>query len=438
MNTLPDDKELRKRSPVKPGGLAVAVGAGASGEAAARLLALLGARVRLLDKKSENVTPQFAKEAAGAGVEVITGPHEAKHFQGASLVVTSPGVPLTVLEPLLLEAGNPPLMGELELAWHFTREPVLAITGTSGKTTTASLAAAMLAEAGKKVFLGGNIGTPLSAHVLSGRAADVLVLEVSSFQLQTAPTFRPHVAVLLNLSPNHLDWHKDMEEYAGAKFRIFANQTAEDVAILPPELADSYSAGGFRGEVRAFSPCGRFSRMRLVGPHNEANAEAAFMAAHVFGVSEAQAASAVEKFEPIEHRLERVGEKNGVIYVNDSKSTTVDSLRVALNAFTGPVVLLAGGKFKGGDLAGLVPLLRQKVRAVRLFGASREIFEKAWKDSGISLDWHADMAGAVASAAQAAQKGDVVLLSPATASFDLYANYKERGKDFARLVKEQA
>jgi UDP-N-acetylmuramoylalanine--D-glutamate ligase len=414
------------------GGLAVVVGAAASGLAAVRLLARLGARARLLDRK------EFSAEAAALAqelsVELVSGEHTAAHFAGADLVVTSPGVPMSVLRPILAAVGDPPLMAEMELALRYAREPVLAVTGSSGKTTTVSLAAAMLEAAGKKVFLGGNIGTPLSDYVCRGEKAEVLVLELSSFQLQGCAGLHPRAAVLLNLTENHLDRHKDMAEYADAKFSLFARQSAADVAVLPASLLDEYRRRGYAGRPEVIRDTGRFARMRLVGAHNAANAEAAFLACREFGVSETAAVRAAEDFSPLRHRLEEAGTIGGVRYVNDSKSTTVDSMRAALSSFAAPVVLLAGGKFKGGDLASLRPLLERRVKAVALFGASREIFEQAWQGAA-PLFWDADLPGALARVRRLAAPGDVALLSPGAASYDLYNNYQERGDHFCLLAR---
>jgi UDP-N-acetylmuramoylalanine--D-glutamate ligase len=425
------------RLPARPGELAVVVGAGASGEAATRLLAAAGIRVRLLERAAENISPAFREYAGKAGVEILAGDHRPEQFAGASLLVASPGVPPVVLDSLLAAApGKGPFrMGEMELALRLAREPVLAVTGSSGKTTTASLAAAMLREAGKSVFLGGNIGVPLSSYLLEGQRADVLVLELSSFQLQGCASLRPRAGILLNITPNHLDRHADMAEYAEAKFSLFARQTAGDLAVLPPELEGEFLRRGFAGRREIFADQGRFPVSRLLGRHNAANAEAAYLAARVFGVSEEAAARAVAGFTPLRHRLEPAGCLDGVRYVNDSKCTTVDSLRAALSSFDVPVVLLAGGRFKGGDLSGLGDLVRLRVKAVVLFGACREVFEAAW--AGIApLSWHESLEPAFAEARRAAALGDVVLLSPAAASYDLYANYAQRGDHFCRLVRE--
>ena len=423
-----------KRNPIVPGATVAVVGAGASGSAAARLARAKGARVRLLERNPDNVDQGLIRMAAELGIEIVTGPHDPVHFQDVSLVVTSPGVPFAVLQPLLDAAGSPPLIGELEFAWRLVAEPVLAITGTSGKTTTASLAAAMLREAGRNVFLGGNIGTPLSDYVLAQEPADVLVLEVSSFQLMGCDTFQPHVGVLLNISPNHLDQHESMHEYVDAKFSLFARQTSEDVAIFGTELEDEVPVRGIKARIGYFTITGRFANTRLLGRHNQANIEAAYMACAEFGVTEEEAARAAAMFEPLPHRLEMVAEKEGVLYVNDSKCTTVDALRVALSAMDRPVVLLAGGVFKGGNLDTVAGLVRGKVKAVALFGAGRDVFTIAWDDKA-PLTWSPDLAGALAEARKKATAGDVILLAPATSSFDLYHNYKERGEDFKRLVQ---
>jgi UDP-N-acetylmuramoylalanine--D-glutamate ligase len=422
-------------APIRSGEMAVVVGSGESGAAAARLLAAVGARVRLVEREAAHVSAEVRALEHEGCLELLTGEHSPEQFRGAALVVVSPGVPLHILRPLLANAGNPPLMAELELALRYVHEPILAVTGTSGKTTTVSLAASMLEEGGKKVFLGGNIGTPLSRYVLGEDKADVLALELSSFQLQGTRSLGPRVAILLNLAPNHLDHHANFAEYRAAKFSIFARQTGTDLAILPPELEDEYRQAGYRARLEIFRPSERFGRMHLLGGHNTANAEAAWLACREFGVAEAAAIRAAQTFAPLRHRLENAGEVDGVRYVNDSKSTTVDALRAALMSFAGPTILLAGGKFKGGDLESLRPLLRERVKAALLFGASREIFEEAWKGA-TPVFWDTAMAPALERARTLAAPGDVVLLSPATSSFDAYANYKERGNHFCRLVED--
>ena len=425
---------------IQIGELAVVVGAGRSGLAAARLLSREGARVRLLDRNTAALSPEQAASLQKLGVDVQLGEHSPEQFEHAAFVVPSPGMPVAKLAQYLGGAceGAPEVLAEMELAWRYLNdEPVLAVTGTSGKTTTASLAAAMLQAQGYTVFLGGNIGTPLSEYVLSGRKAYVLVLEISSFQLQACSTFCPRAGVLLNITPNHLDYHKDMAEYTEAKFRLFRCQDEGDLAVLGADLQELARGFNLRARQVWVRESERFPQSGLLGAHNKFNEEAAWQACRFFGVSEANAARAVARFKPLPHRLELVRERGGVLYVNDSKCTTVSSLKVALQAFDRPLRLLCGGKFKGGDLAALGGLVRERVREVALFGASREHFEKAWRDLA-PLRWHPTLEEAVRALAASAKEGDVVLLAPATSSFDLYDNYMARGDDFKRIVSELA
>lgn len=425
----------RGRLPAK-GELAVIIGAGRSGIAAATLLAKHGAKTRLLEQNPDALTPEQKGLLIAKGIEVLIGPHEKSQFANAGMIIPSPGMPLHKLASFLdKDAPAPEIISELELAYRFLdNEPILAVTGTSGKTTTASLAAAMLKTQGYTVFLGGNIGTPLSEYVLSGRKADALVLECSSFQLQGCETFCPRVAILLNISPNHLDHHKSMAEYAEAKFRIFRCQEKGDLAILGSGLENLAQNFSLPARQLIVTETDRFEKLPLAGKHNRLNAEAAWQAARFFGVSLENAQKAAASFQPLPHRLENVGEYKGVTYVNDSKCTTVAALKVALEAFDRPIRLLAGGKFKGGDLAALAPLLKEKVVEVALFGDSREKFEQAWTGV-VPLSWHKTLREAVARLRGSAAKGDVILLAPATSSYDLYKNYMERGDDFRRIAQ---
>lgn len=415
---------------------AAVVGAGRSGRAAALLLADLGARVRLLEKNEQGLDGAFVRDAEAAGVSLRLGAHATDDFAGLDMVVVSPGIPVRTVKALLPMGENPEIISEMELASRYVNGRILAVTGTNGKTTTTALAAHVLQVAGLSVFLGGNIGTPLSEHVLSGRAADVLALEVSSFQAQACTSFRPEVGVLLNFSPDHMDYHADMEEYLRAKLNMFSFMTADDLAVLPAamraELEDRHFTAA---RVQWFESSDRFECERLPGAHNQGNMEAVFQATKRFGVTERCMREALETFEPYPHRLQSLGEKGGVLFVDDSKATTVEALRAALETFDRPVLLLAGGVWKGGDLDALAQILRRKVRAVCLFGDSREVFEKAWAGH-VSLAWEPTLDKAMHRLMTWAEPGDVMLLSPATASFDLYANYKERGNHFARVFEE--
>lgn len=417
-----------------PDDQAVIIGAGRSGIAAARLLAKNRIKTRLLEQNPEALPESLKAGLEQAGIEVITGPHQFEYFSGAAFVIPSPGMPIAKLMEFLDKSEErPEIISELELAYRYLdNEPILAITGTSGKTTTASLAAAMLKKQGYTVFLGGNIGTPLSEYILDSRKADVLVLECSSFQLQGCTTFCPRVAILLNISPNHLDHHKDMAEYADAKARIFRCQDAGDLAILGPGM--DQLAAQLPARTLLLSPSDNFNDMQLLGDHNRLNAEAAWQAARFFGVSRENARLAAAAFSPLPHRLENVGTFNGITYINDSKCTTVAALKVALEAFDKPVKLLAGGKFKGGDLKALVPLLREKVSQVALYGGSREYFEEAWAGA-VPLSWHPTLREAVARLRGSSSKDDIILLAPATSSYDQYKDYMERGEDFRAIAR---
>ena len=418
------------------------IGGGRSGRAAVRLFHALGADVRLLELRPEALPTDFSAWLKETGIPVFGGEHVPEYFEGVDLVIPSPAAARAAIEPLLplrADGSRAEIMAETEFAWRqLEGEPVIGVTGTSGKTTTTSLCSAMLEAHGLRVFTGGNIGVPLSEYVLSrlqgAPKADVVVLELSSFQLQTCSTLRPHVAVLLNVSENHLDFHKDMDEYLRAKMQIFACQTGDDLAILPPSMPDLPRRFALKARVEFFPLDARpFPETRLIGAHNQSNAEVAFMAASVFGTTREEAARAMREFQPIVHRLEHIADIDGVQYVNDSKCTTVEALHVALSAFERPVILLAGGKFKGGDLEGMRPLLRQHVKAVALYGAAREHFEPAWKDT-VPVSWDETMDKALVRARSLAQAGDVVLLAPATASFDQYKNYLARGDHFRELV----
>lgn len=426
-------EDLRAR-PLQEGSKVVVVGAGRSGMAAVRLLVRKKMCVRLLEKDVTKIQAAFKVEAEAAGVDIVCGEHNSSHFAGADYIIPSPGMPVSSLVPLLPSSGGPEILAEMELAWRYmSGEPVLAITGTSGKTTAASLAAAMLGAQGFTVFLGGNIGTPLCEYILSDRRADVVVVEISSFQLQTCSTFCPKVGVLLNISENHLDYHADMKEYISAKFRLFRCQEEGDIAVFGQELGPLVKVMNVKARQVWIGDKERFSQTQLFGKHNRQNMEAAWLACREFGVREENAARAVAAFKPLPHRLERVAEKQQVLYVNDSKCTTVSSLKVALEAFDRPIVLLCGGKFKGGDLEGLRDLVTQHVKRVALFGASREHFEKAWAGL-VPMSWDESLEKALHRVQPGCAAGDVVLLSPATASFDLYPNYLARGNDFKRLV----
>ncbi|NCC25908.1 MAG: UDP-N-acetylmuramoyl-L-alanine--D-glutamate ligase [Deltaproteobacteria bacterium] len=425
MHQLIHDRQLA-------GHRAVVVGAGISGLAAAKLLTALGAEVRILEKDSAKADA-LALEAGPLGWDLRLGEHTPDQFAGVDLVIVSPGVAMDSIAPYLPSAAK--VVSELELGSWFVSKPVVAVTGTNGKTTTTAMIAHILTMEGHRVFAGGNLGEPLCAHVLSGREVDFVVLEVSSFQAQFTESLHPASAVLLNFSANHLDHHRSMDEYLNAKLRLFARMTDQDQAVLALELKELLEPKNFTRARRVYFVANpEMVCPRLRGNHNLANAEAAYLALRPFGVTREKVRRALATFVPWPHRLQSVVEHRGVLWVDDSKATTVDALRAALRSFPGrPILLLAGGVFKGGDLTSLLPLLRDTVREIFLFGASREIFESAWQGH-LPLTWSPSLDQAVALAHGRAVAGDVVLLSPATASFDLFANYKERGLAFQRAL----
>lgn len=411
---------------------AVVVGVGKSGIAAARLLDLLGAKVRVVDR-SEDVTEDALGDLKGT-ITLITGPHEKKHFSDADIIVLSPGVPIKKMAHALEDIEARKIVAELEFASWFIEAPVLAITGTNGKTTTTTLISDILEKAGKKAFTGGNIGTPLCEYLLDMEPAEIIVLEVSSFQLQNCRLFKPSVGLFLNFAANHLDYHDDMQEYLDAKLLMFNRMTGEDTALLHESLRAVINDRGFtNAHVEWFGPTDRFEAPHLPGEHNRSNVEAAWQAVKRFSVTEAQAAEAIREFKPLSHRIEPVREVNDVLYVDDSKATTLDAVIAAVKSFDRPVRLLMGGVWKGGDVEGFAQTVKDAVIHIGLFGGSREIFEEPLKKV-FSVTWDETLEQAVHRQAADAATGDVVLLSPATSSFDQYSSYGERGNDFKRVV----
>ncbi|WP_054651841.1 UDP-N-acetylmuramoyl-L-alanine--D-glutamate ligase [Salidesulfovibrio brasiliensis] len=411
---------------------AVVIGAERSGRAAARFLAARGADVTLLDCNED----LDLAEAKLDGVNVELGDHTPEQFAGADIVVPSPGADVRKVKAL---EGFPAerIVAEMELGFANTDIPVLAVTGTNGKTTTTMLCAAMLEAAGEKVFAGGNLGTPLTEFLLEDGTADVLVLEISSFQLMHCHDFRPRSAVLLNFSGNHLDWHESMEEYLDAKLKLFANQTEDDLAVIGEPLYELLEDREITRAPIVWSTCSqRFQSDSLPGEHNCANAEAAWQAVKPFGVDREEAVRAVKEFPPQKHRIEILGQKSGVTFVNDTKATTFEAVAAAVKTFKRrPVRLLMGGVYKGGDMDALVKSLEGRVRQVGLYGGSRDIFEKPLSGY-FSVTWDSTLERAVKRQYSLSSPGDVILLSPGTSSFDQYANYMARGEDFRRIFEE--
>lgn len=436
------------------------VGAARSGVAAALLLAKRGAVVTLTDAKQQ--IPQEA-ELRSAGIRLELGAHHANTFTSSNLIVMSPGVPLTMQEVTLAKAAGVPVIGELELASRWLRGPIVAITGTKGKSTTATLVGRMLEASGRRVLVGGNIGVPVSAQVEASTEDTVHVIETSSFQLESTDSFRPWIAALLNFSPDHLDRHSDEAEYAAAKMRIFENQRAEDWAVVN---ADSVEATRMTTNVRARTvsygvqdptadvhvgrgfvwhrtsegeiPLLPLAAVHLHGQHMLSNVVAATTISHLAGATGEALARALDGFRGLEHVMELVATKEGVRFVNDSKATNVDAAAKSIESFDG-VVAIIGGKYKGGDFADLAAPLRAHGRAVVAIGEARSMVSAALKDT-VPVVEAESLRDAVRRAFDLAGPDGVVLLAPACSSFDMFADYADRGRQFKdevrRLVSE--
>jgi UDP-N-acetylmuramoylalanine--D-glutamate ligase len=435
------------------------VGAARSGVAAALLLARRGARVTLTDRKP--AIPE-SDTLTSAGVALELGTHRADAFTGADLIVLSPGVPMELPEVALARAAGVPVIGELELASRWVRGPVVAITGTKGKSTTTTLVGRMLEAAGKRVLVGGNIGVPLSAQVESSTDDTVHVVEASSFQLEATDRFHPKIAALLNFSPDHLDRHPSVAAYAAAKQRVFANQTAEDWTVVnansaaaldlarltparevryaldAPLGAHVFADRGFiwqrtsDGDV----PLVPLSAVHLAGRHLLSNVVAASTISSLAGADSAAMVRALEGFTGLEHVMEPVSTIGGVRFVNDSKATNVDAAARSIESFSS-VVAIVGGKFKGGDLHELAGPLTAHGRAVVAIGEARPLIREAL--AGTVPVVEADsLAEAVRRAWTLARPGGVVLLAPACASFDMFVDYADRGRRFKEEVRRLA
>ncbi len=458
-------------------GMRVSVlGLGRSGVALARELTARGSRVLVSDARSPGDLEAPLADLAGLAVEVEAGGHTDRVLQ-ADLVVLSPGVP--VHHPLVQRALGLglPVMGEVEVAWRLSPAPFVAVTGTNGKSTTATLIHRML---GARSILAGNIGTPLVSEVAGAHPAGYVVAEVSSFQLETVHAFQPRVAVLTNITPDHLDRHPDLGEYFAAKARLFALQGAGDAAVISaddPEAArmarlleegnlpawlpgfpsperpacptvlrfsvrgpvarGAWFAGGalwYRDQGPAERVCGwGFDGLR--GPHNLANSLAAVACARWLGVGAEDIGAALAGHQPLHHRMEEVGRPGGVRFIDDSKGTNPGSVEAALESYPEPVLLIAGGKDKGTDFSSLGAAIARRARTLVLIGEAAPRLEASARAAGMtSIHSCASLQEAVLVAWKNAQPGDVVLLSPACASFDMFRNAEERGRQFAEAV----
>ncbi|MBI5166229.1 MAG: UDP-N-acetylmuramoyl-L-alanine--D-glutamate ligase [candidate division NC10 bacterium] len=437
------------------------VGLARSGFAASKLLVKLGAQVIASDRSpAEGIKVDMAY-LQYLGVRLELGGHRPETFLEADLIVLSPGV--DPRHPLLLKARTLgiPIWSEVELAFRASSARLIGVTGTNGKSTTVSLLGEILKEAGLQVVVAGNVGTALS-EVIPELGPEVLVIaELSSFQLEGIHAFRPLMSLLLNLAPDHLDRYASLEDYYAAKVRIFENQGPTDYAILnadDPEVlkrAHGIKAQPFhfsrhhevlqgcflQGDLIFFSQGGvregvaSWKDVRIQGVHNLENALAAVAVARLAGAEAASIRKALGQFPGLEHRLEPVAEINGVSYINDSKGTNVGAVIKSLESFSSPIVLIAGGRDKGEDFTPLAPLVKERVKAAVLIGEAKEKLRRAL-DGTCPLFEAGSMAEAVALSSKLAQKGEIVLLSPACASFDMFADFEERGRAFKKAVLE--
>lgn len=437
------------------------VGLGRSGVAACALLKARGAQVVATDLRPRDELDASALEE----VELVLTSHPPELVHDVDLIVLSPGVSLTL--PLLVEARRRsiPIWSELELGFRHVSGTVIAVTGTKGKSTTATLLSDMLKASGRDVRLAGNIGSPLSANLDGASEQTFFVVEVSSFQLETIDSFRPHVAVLLDVSPDHLDWHPTFDDYVRAKARIFENQRPDDWAVVyggNPLTVTMASKGKSRklyfdldclGEKYPHvhkegpwivwhddggtTPLASLEELTIPGEHNRVNAMAASAAAALLGLSGEALEEAFQQFEGLPHALERVAEIGGVRFYNDSKATNIQAVRAALDSFDAPVVLILGGRFKGGDFRDLREAAARSVKHVLAIGESRDQVKAALSDVA-TVDVCDDLESAVEKAHASAVTGDVVLLSPAGSSFDMFKDYRERGERFREIVHRLA
>lgn len=446
------------------------IGAARSGVAVSKLLMDCGKAVILTDNRPEDVVlaefPQVRETLAELevkGIETVFGRQiDTKVINEIDRVVTSPGVPLTI--PIIAEAYRcgVPVIGEAELAYCMTKAPFVAITGTNGKTTTTTLTGEIFKNSGRKTYTVGNIGDPISNYVMEAAPEDVFVTEISAFQLETINKFRPVASAILNLSPDHMDRYVTMENYIAAKARIFENQRGEDFLVLNADdeqvcelgrqaqcrkyyfsldkkvAQGAYAMDGgiFINDNESVIPICRIEEMGIKGPHNVQNALAATVLAYFMGVDVVSIAETLKSFGGVEHRQEFVATIDGVDYINDSKGTNTNAAIVALNAMTKPVILIAGGYDKKEDYSEFIEVVRKKVKRMVLVGATASQIEETAESQGYYSTVHVgDYDEAVKVASECAAPGDVVLLSPACASWDMFDNFEIRGQVFKDLVK---
>jgi UDP-N-acetylmuramoylalanine--D-glutamate ligase len=438
------------------------VGLGATGIATSLFLKERGAQVTVSELRDEAEALPVIESLRSKGITVEAGGHRPQTFLTADLIVVSPGVSLDI--PPLRAAGEKgvEIISEIELAYSYIQTPLIAVTGTNGKTTTVKLMAEIFRNAGKHIFLGGNVGNPLIEYVLHGHREEYIIAEISSFQLEGIQTFRPYISVLLNLQQDHLDRYTSYGEYIAAKARIFSNQKEGDYALLNADDADVQKlSSSIKATILSFSCTHPVSsgiyhrnnylyytvgdhqvsfsvdRLHLRGTHNLHNIMAAVAVSTLCGCHREAIEHTIQDFKGLHHRLEFILERDGIKFYNDSKATNVGSVVSALEALSPPLILIAGGKDKGGEYDPLIPLIREKVKALVLIGEAKEKMQTVLKAS--TAIFVADtLEEAFDRSVHEASPGDTILLSPACSSFDMFANYEQRGNAFSALVKHFA
>lgn len=454
------DSGLQAAKDALKGRKAVVVGLASTGISAARFLSKCGASVIATDAKPIDGLPG-AKELMAFGTKIVAGGHSGISFDGGEIVVVSPGVPVD--HPLLEEARKKgaEVISDIELAYMFMNAPILAVAGTNGKTTTTTLLGKIFEDAGKDVFVGGNIGTPAVEYVEAEGRADWCVLEISSFHLETTKAFNPRIGILLNITEDHLDRYRDFAHYAVTKFRLFENQRPGDYAIVnvnDPVIEDYVKKGFTKGKVIPFSVVGELKEglslrgdaivyrsngveefyptagFKLKGLHNIENIMSVIAAARIAGVTREIILKTLSAFEGLHHRMELVRVFDGVSYIDDSKGTNIGALVMALRGLPGNVILIAGGRDKGGDYSVLGGLVKDKVKFQVLLGEARFKIQEAL-GSLTETVLVGSLEEAVKLSHSKAKEGDTVLLCPACSSFDMFKSYKERGEKFKAFVE---
>ena len=462
-NPIPSIGEAKIHSRLSVGSKSkvLVVGLGTSGLWTARWLAGQGADVIVTEMKMESeLDPDILRELLKLGVILEVGGHKKETFLNVDTIILSPGVPHDMALIKSASEKKIPVVGELELASRFIDTPIIAVTGTNGKTTVTTFLGRMLENARFNVFVGGNIGMPLIAYAASEQKADYLVLEVSSFQLDTIHTFSPYISIILNISPDHLDRYPDYEAYIQSKLRLYENQGDGQYLILNRDdqrlSSVSPSSGVFllfygseKSEgLHAFLEGGRISAslngstkqsfsldaFALPGSHNQENLLGAVLAGMALGINAAMIQKTINQFKGLPHRLEYVGEVNGVLFYNDSKATNVDAAVRAVTSFDRSLILIAGGRHKGADYAPLVTAGRGRVKGAVFLGEAKGLLAESFRDE-IPFSLAENMEEAVHRAFSMASKGDAVLLAPACSSFDMFSDYSHRGRVFRGAVE---